>query len=72
MARVKTDPEISRIDEVFTVNESYPPMQSPVVEEQTDDRLIENVLADLGGDSDAKVNVYLLEPGKGSAFVGSF
>lgn len=33
---------------------------------------INNVLAELGGENDAKINVYKIDPGKQQAFVGSF
>jgi len=40
--------------------------------EKTEYDMVNEVLAELGGASDAKVNVYLLESGKSPAFVGSY
>lgn len=42
-------------------------------EENTEERELEKAIAELGASgTDAKINVFLLEPGKGSAFVGSY
>lgn len=41
-------------------------------DDEPDDVALSNVIADLGGAIDAKVNVYRLEGPKGSSFVGSF
>jgi hypothetical protein len=42
-------------------------------EQEQEDEAIESAIAELGtSGSDAKINVYLLEPGKGSAYVGAY
>lgn len=66
----RTKPEILPPEQDETASPHFP--TPPQLVEDEPDRALENVLADLGGENDAKVNVYLLEPGKGSAFVGSF
>jgi hypothetical protein len=52
--------------------------QLPIVQdsnyddEKTDEDILNDVLSELGGSSDAKVNVYQIEVGKSPAFVGSY
>lgn len=65
----RTKPEILPIDD-----DEIPLRQAAqyVEPDAPEDVALSNVLADLGGESDAKVNVYLVEPGKGNSFVGTF
>lgn len=69
----RSKPEIVSLEQSETL-----PMQMPTPQQVFNDAddpvdiALSNVLADLGGESDAKVNVYLVEPGKGNSFVGTF
>lgn len=59
-------------DEVDNVTVPMQQNMSLSPDEITEEDAINNVLAELGGSTDAKVNVYKILPGKANSFVGSF
>lgn len=58
----------------FNQNQQLQPVNELTddLDEKDDLDLLNDVMSELGGASDVKVNVYLLESGKGMAFVGSY
>lgn len=72
MAARKTT--VSPDDETPPASFEHPGASMPAVfsDEVPDDIALANVLADLGGESDAEIKVYIVEPGKGNAYVGTY